>query len=36
MARLFGTSFDVLGGLVKVSRQAAEYFFQIILPRRFG
>jgi hypothetical protein len=32
MARVCGTSFDILSGLVKVSRDAAEYFFQIVLP----
>jgi hypothetical protein len=29
------TSVGILGGFVKVSRQAAEHFFQIVLPRRF-
>ena len=36
MAHLCRTSFDILGDLVKVSRQAMEDFFQIVLARRFG
>ena len=36
MTHLCRTSFDILGDLAKVSRQAMEHFFQIVLPRRFG
>ena len=36
MTHLCRISFDILGDLVKVSSQAMEDFFQIVLPRRFG
>jgi hypothetical protein len=36
VTRLSHISADILGDIVKVSRQAAEQFFQIPLPRCVG
>jgi hypothetical protein len=36
VTRLSSISADILGDIVKVSRQAAQQFFQILLPRCVG